>query len=97
MFFAINVPPGRYALSAEASVPAFVDVRSGEESFVRLDWNFELGRPAIPVIDNVRPLPARKEMMYLSYINAKKVLSSSVPKTDPHEPPQLRLKRRDEQ
>ena len=44
MLFAINVPPGRHTLSVEAGLPAFVDVHSGEDVFVRLDWNYEVGR-----------------------------------------------------
>jgi hypothetical protein len=84
-------------LSTEAGVPAFVDVRSGEDFFVRLDWNSEVGRPAIPVLQTVPPDLARKEMRFLSYINANKVLASPVSKTDPREPPQLRFKRRGEQ
>lgn len=97
MLFAIDVPPGRHSLSTETGVSTFVDVHSGEEAFVRLDWNYQVGRPPIPVLGAVRPDRARKEMMYLSYINANKVLSNSVPKTDPREPTQLRLKRRPEQ
>ncbi len=73
----------------------FVDVRSGEESFVRLEWKHEIGRPAIPVVSKVRPTEARREIMYPSYVNANKVHSSSVPKIDPREPPQLWLKTRD--
>ena len=97
MLFAINALPSRYTLNTESGVPAFVDVRSGEESVVRLDWNFEVGRPAVPELHAVRPDQGRKEMKFLSYINANKVLSSSVSKTDPREPQQLRLKTRDEQ
>jgi hypothetical protein len=96
MFFAINVAPGRSVLSLEEGVPAFAEVRSGEDSFVRLDWHFEVGRPPIAVLSVVRADQARKEMMFLSYINAKKVRSTSVSKTDPREPAQLQLKRRSE-
>jgi hypothetical protein len=95
--FAMNVPPGRHTLSTETGVPAFVDVHSGEESFVRLDWSFEVGRSAIPVLNTVRPDQARKEMRFLSYIRANKVHASLVPRTDPREPPPLRLKKRGEQ
>ena len=56
-----------------------------------------MDRPAIPVLQAVRPDQARNEMKYLSYINANKVRSSSVSKTDPREPARLRLKKRDEQ
>lgn len=95
-FFAVNVAPGRHVLSDEKGIPVFVDARSGEESFVRLDWHMDVDRPAIPMLRVVPPTYARKEMMYLRYIDAGKVLSRSVPKADPRELPQLRLKRRSE-
>ena len=94
MFFAINVPAGRYTLSPAKGVPASVDVRAGEEAFVRLDWHYDVGRHAVPELHAVRPEQAGREMKFLSYINPRKALSSSVSKTDPREPPQLRLKRR---
>lgn len=96
MFFAINAAPGRSVLSLEEGVPAFVEVHSGEDAFVRLDWHFEAGRPPIAVLSVVRPDQARKEMKFLSYIDAKRVRSTAVAKTDPREPPQLQLKRRQE-
>lgn len=97
MVFAIDVPPGRHYLSTEMSVPMFVAVRSGEEIFVRLDWEHRSDGPPIPVLTAVRPDRAHKEMMHLSYISAKRVLSTSVRKTDPRAPTQLHLKRRPEQ
>jgi hypothetical protein len=35
--FAIDVTPGRHNLGSDRGVPVFVDVRSGDEVFVRLD------------------------------------------------------------
>ncbi|HVX65789.1 MAG TPA: hypothetical protein VHA11_04260 [Bryobacteraceae bacterium] len=93
---AINVPPGRHTLSTQTGVPVSVEVRSGEESFVRLDWHFEEGHAPIPVLSVVSSERARREMKYLSYIDATRVLSASVPKTDPREPASLRLHTRDE-
>jgi hypothetical protein len=95
-FFAVNVAPGRHILSEEKGIPVFVDARSGEESFVRLDWHIKVGEPAIPVLEVVAPTYAREEMMYLTYIDIGKVLSRSVAKADPRELPQMRLKRRNE-
>jgi hypothetical protein len=95
-FFAINVTPGRYTLAIENGLPAFISVGAGEESFVRLDWNIGIDRPAIPVLGSVPAAQARKGMKYLSYVKANRVLSSLVPKSDPTETPPLRLKTRDE-
>jgi hypothetical protein len=88
-FFAINVAPGRHMLSEEKGVPVFVDVRSGQESFVRLNWHIEVGKPAIPVWEVVTWPAASSDMIYLTYIDAGKVLSKSVPKKDPRGPPRL--------
>jgi hypothetical protein len=75
-------------------VPLSIDVRSGEESFLRLDWNYGIDRRPIPLFSKVRQTEAQKEMKYLSYIAAKKVHSNQVPKTDPRKPiqPQLRTR-----
>jgi len=81
-------------LSTVTGVPAVVELHSGEKTFVRLDWNFEVGRSPIPVLSTVRPDQALKEMKYLSYIHAGRVFSGSVPKSDPREPDQPRLKSR---
>lgn len=92
--FAVNVAPGRHMVSDEKGIPVFVDVRSGEESFVRLDWHIEVDKPVISVLQLVAPPQARNEMKYLVYIDAGKVLSRSVPKRDPREISQPHLMRR---
>ena len=94
MFFAINVPAGRHTVRTESGVPASVDVHSGEEVFVRLDWSYQAGRAPIAELHVVPPERARKEMRYLSYIGAKKVHSPSVPAADPRERTPARLKTR---
>jgi len=52
-FFAINVEPGPYSLFVEKGVPLSVDARSGEDSFVRLDWSYGIDRPPIPVLSKM--------------------------------------------
>ena len=94
-FFAITLAPGQYTFLSERGVPLSVDPHSGEELFLRLDWNYGVGRPPIPVLSKVRQEEARKEMKYLSYINPKRVHSSLVPKTDPSPPVQPELRRRE--
>ena len=89
-FFVIYVAPGRHMLSDEKGVPTFVEARSGQKSFVRLDWNVKVDGPEISVLNEVDPATARNDLLYLSYIDANQSLSKAVPKTDPREPPQLR-------
>jgi hypothetical protein len=93
-FFAVSVASGRHMLSDEKGIPVVVDARSGEESFVRLDWHIEVDKPAISMLQVVPPPQARYEMKYLLYIDAGKVLSRSVPKKDPRKRPPPRLRRR---
>jgi hypothetical protein len=94
-FFVVNVAPGRHMLSDKEGVPVFVDVRSGEKSFIYLEWrNGEVPGPALPVWTVADRDRARRDMIYLTYIDADKALSKSVPKTDPREGPQPRLRRR---
>lgn len=78
-FFAINVSLGHHVLGLEKGVPISVEAGSGEEAFVRLDWHHKVGRPPIPAFKNVRFELATKEMRFLSYADAKRLRSASVP------------------
>jgi hypothetical protein len=93
--FALNLPPGRHVLTAGDGVPLSVEIPAGQEVFVRLDWNYQVGRRPIPVFSAVPPEQARKQMVYLSYIPPKKALSRSVPATDPRDPAPPQLKTRE--
>ena len=88
-FFAINVGPGRHMLSEEKGVPTFVDARSGRDSFIRLNWHIEVGQRPIPVWEIVDAASACRDMLTLTYIDAAKALSKSVPKKDPRGPPRF--------
>jgi len=92
----LNVVPGRHVLSRENAVPAFVDVKAGSESFIRLDSHMEIGQPATPVFSKVHPDVARQEIRFLLYIDMKQVLATSVSRADPRTPPEPRLKTRNE-
>ena len=95
-FFAINVAAGHHVLSSDKGAPLSLDVPAGGESFVRLGWQIGIGEPPTLVFDNVPPPVARNEMRFVVYIDSKKVMSSSVSKTDPLPPPAPHLKVRDE-
>ena len=92
--FALNLSPGRHSIGTEKGVPASIDIRPGEDSFVRLDWDLASDRAAIPVLTIVPPDRAAKETMFLSYIKANKALSASVPKSDPRQPARKQFKTR---
>ncbi len=94
-FFAVDVALGQHVLGiASGGVPVVVDVRPGEESFVRLGGHRDRGAPAIPVLSVVEPAHLQREINRLRYIDADKTISKSVPRADPRDPP--RLKRRGE-
>jgi hypothetical protein len=95
-FFAINVVPGRYIVSVDEGVPISVDVRAGEQVFVRLDWDYGLDRPPIPQLSKVYLAGAQQEIKYLGYVDAKRVHSPMVPRNDPTETFAPRLHTRDE-
>ena len=96
-FFAINVAAGKHMLSGGKGVPLFVDSPAGSEAFVRLAWQVEIGEPQTLVFDNVPARVGRNELRFVVYIEPKQALSNSVPKTDPHPPPELQFKPRDDQ
>src|SRR5262249_3174102 len=93
-FFAIDVAPGRHVLYLKDGVPAFIDLKPGDEAFVRIASQMNLGQPTVPVLDKVNPKLASKEMQFLSYIDARQVLSTLVSKVDPRRPPEMHLKMR---
>lgn len=92
--FAIAVAGGRHSLSLEHGVPITIEVRPGEDKFLRLDWSYKAGSASIPVLDAVRPERARGEMRFLSYIKSAKVQSDRVIKTDPRPLESLKLEPR---
>jgi hypothetical protein len=52
-FFAFDAPPGRHTLSVDHGVPATIEIHPGVDSYVRLDWVMEVGRPPVPVLSTV--------------------------------------------
>jgi len=77
-------------LGARGSVPVFLDAESGKEYFARVEWrNGETGGPAIPVWEVIPESTGARDMIDLTYIDAGKALSVSVPKTDPRAAPRL--------
>lgn len=89
-FFVINVPPGRHMLSEEKGVPVFVDAKSRQKFFVRIDWRILMDEPAIPVLQVMDAATAHNDLLYLSYIDPVQSLSKLVPKSEPRDEPQLR-------
>ncbi len=93
-FFALTLAPGRYSLSVENGVPLSVDAAAGEDSYVRLDWHYQVGRPPIATLSKVRPEEALREMKYLAYVPSKRLHSSLAARSDPRVPVQPRWKSR---
>lgn len=93
-FIAANVRPGRHSLSLADGVPISVEVRSGAEAFVRIDWSHDIRRQPIPVLSSVVAETARKEMRFLSYVDGKRIHSPLVPREDPRPPENPELKTR---
>ena len=94
-FFAVKVRPGRHSLSLADGVPVSVEVRPGGEAFVRIDWNHDVRRRPIPVLNSVGAEKASREMRFLSYVDAKRIHSTAVPTADPRPPEKPQLKTRE--
>jgi hypothetical protein len=82
-FFSANLRPGRHLLSLEDGVPISIDVRPGAETYVRVDWNYDIRRSPIPVLSSVVEERAKKEIRFLSYVETKRIHSLTVSKADP--------------
>jgi hypothetical protein len=93
-FFIVNVRPGRHSLSLADGVPVSVEVRSGGEVFVRIDWSHDVRRQPIPVFNSVVEERAKREMRFLSYVEAKRIHSTAVAGADPRPPDNPQLKTR---
>lgn len=93
-FFALTLPKGRHTIGIESGVPVTVEVRTGDETFVRINWNQHVNRSPIPVLSVVPAERARQEMKFLSYLAAKNIRSESVERRDPRTPEEPTLKRR---
>ncbi|QOY88398.1 hypothetical protein [Paludibaculum fermentans] len=93
-FFALTLAPGRYLLSVENGVPLALDAATGKDSYVRLDWQYQVGRPPIAALSKAGPEDARREMQYLAYVPSKRLHSSLAARSDPRAPVQPRWKNR---
>lgn len=93
-FFALTLPPGRYTLATASGVPVTLEGRTGDETFVRINWNQHVNRSPIPVLSVVPADRARHEMKFLSYLEAKHIRSESVERRDPRTPEEPTLERR---
>ncbi|MGJ5817027.1 hypothetical protein [Paludibaculum fermentans] len=93
-FFTLRLTPGRYSLSVADGVPLALGAVAGEDSFVRLDWHYQVGRPPIAALSKVGPDDARREMQYLAYVPSKRLHSSLAARSDPRAPTQPKLRSR---
>src|SRR5262245_24639610 len=93
-FIGANVRPGRHSLTLADGVPISVEVRSGAEAFVRIDWSHDIRRQPIPVLSSVVEETARREMRFLSYVDGKRIHSTLVLREDPRPPENPQLKTR---
>jgi hypothetical protein len=96
-FFVVNVSAGRHSLSLLDGVPVSVEIHSGDEAFVRLDWHYDVRRAPIPILAVISAERAANEMRFLSYIDAKRIHSTTVPSSDPRPTVQPQLKTREPQ
>jgi len=93
-YFVISVPAGQHTIASKDAIPTSVDVRSGEDVFVRVGWREREGSRPISIFMKAAPEQAAREMKLLGYIEPKKIVSPSVLKADPREPVPVKLKRR---
>ncbi|BDC52903.1 hypothetical protein F183_A52180 [Bryobacterales bacterium F-183] len=91
-FFALALPAGSYTLGIGQGVPYPLTVQSARDQYIRVEWHHHMGRAPIPALSEVREEVARKEMRFLSYVEAKQIESQRVPPQDPRpaQDPQFR-------
>jgi hypothetical protein len=85
-FFAIHASPGQHHLVAGQGVPINIEVRPGEDQFVRLDQAITLtqsGESIIPTLTLESPEESRRIVAQLVYVAPSKIYSTVVDKQDP--------------
>lgn len=92
--FALELEPGRYALSVKRGVPVNVEIQRGRAAFVRVDWNFGTAGAPTPILRLMRPESGQDESRPLFYIEPKRAYSASVLKQDPRPPADQNLRTR---
>ncbi len=89
-FFVINATPGRHTLNDEKGVPVSIEIQAGKKVFIRQDWRTgDSEGSLLPVWNTVAQDTARRDLLFLTYIDADKATSKAVPKTEPRESPRL--------
>lgn len=82
-FFELRLDAGRHLLEIDGGVPLVLEAKPGEEHFVRLNWNHQVGRAPIAVLSAIGKEAARRELMHLVYVEARRIHS---PQVTPHDP-----------
>ena len=91
-FFTLNVDAGRHTIALGQGIPLTIEVRHGEDSFVRLDWNHGQGRGPIAKFSRATAERARSEMRFLAYIDAERARAPETARSDARAPEQPRLR-----
>lgn len=91
MFFAIDVTPGAHMIGVNGGVSVAVELKEGEEAFVRLGRNYLVGAAPIPQL-YVSINPTHNRMTNLRYVKEAKIHSDAVARSDPRPPPRLRVR-----
>jgi hypothetical protein len=94
-YFAVDVTPGPHVFAVQGGASVVIKAQPGENAYLRLGAHHETGQRAIPMLSAMHQDLAPKEMLYLSYIDASKIVSSSVPRKDPREAAELQLRTRE--
>ncbi|MDA0206457.1 MAG: hypothetical protein O3A53_11440 [Acidobacteria bacterium] len=91
MFFAIRTTPGSHMVGLNGGVSVAVELKAGEEAFVRLGRNRLVGAPPIPKL-YVSINPTHNRMTNLRYVKENKIHSDAVARSDPRPPPRLKTR-----
>ena len=88
MFFAMSTTPGAHMVGVNGGVSVAVELKAGEEAFVRLGRNYRVGVPPIPEL-SVSINPTHNRMTNLRYVKEGRIHSDAVFRSDPRPPPRL--------
>jgi hypothetical protein len=91
-YFVLELAPGNYTLRPAKGIPLALRLRTKEEIYVRLERQFEAGQAPVPALVRVGREQARKEMLFLNYVERKRLHASAALPADPRKEEKLELK-----
>ena len=86
VYFTAEVSAGQHMVSIDNGVPVAVMMEAGHDTYVRLGWHYQVGESPVAMLQVIDSDTALRELRFLSYVDAKRIHSSTVLRSAPTNP-----------